>query len=430
MRKLYDNLDIFLEEKEGRGFEDDVFYFKNAKHKNIFIQNNLTFVPQGIKSVAKHIGISKKSENDFTVVMLDKPGTGSAMYTKNMCCSEAVKFDKNNTAHGEIQLLCVISKNANVFTPTSRADVHKIAETLSAECHLSKKSILLSCTGVIGVPLPMRNIMEGIKDISNELKENHLLESAKAILTTDLKHKVASVKLDDIVICGFAKGAGMLEPNMATMLVYLFTNARIEKVLLDQLIKEAVNCSFNCITVDSDTSTSDTVALISTNEIEFSDGEIADFRLALKTVCIKLARDIIGQSEGTTKVIEITVRTETSEREAKVFAKKIANSPLVKTAVNGADPNWGRIVMAIGKPSNEHNCEQINPENVLIKFMNEVVFDRCQPITFDLNELSRKIRESKTISIEVCIGQPVYSAKVWGCDLSDEYVCINSQYTT
>jgi glutamate N-acetyltransferase/amino-acid N-acetyltransferase len=362
--------------------------------------------------------------------MLDKPGTGSAMYTRNMCCSEAVIFDKNNTAHGKIQLLCVISKNANVFTPTSGEDIHKIAEALATECQVPKESILLSCTGVIGVPLPVRKILEGIKGISKKLKKNHLLESAKAILTTDPKYKVVSVRLNDIVICGFAKGAGMLEPNMATMLVYLFTNARIEKIVLDQLLKEAVDCSFHCITVDTDTSTSDTVALMSTNEVELPDGEIADFRLAMKAVCIKLARDIVGQSEGATKVIEITVSTETSEREAKVFAKKIANSPLVKTAVNGADPNWGRIVMAIGKPSDEHNFDQIKPESVLIKFMNEIVFDRCQPITLDLNELSRKIKESKTISIEVCIGQPIYSAKVWGCDLSDEYVVINSQYTT
>ncbi|GFN33204.1 bifunctional glutamate N-acetyltransferase/amino-acid acetyltransferase ArgJ [Paenibacillus xylaniclasticus] len=430
MKQVIANQEIYITERPDRPFEEDQFYFINCAGEKVELQNSLAYYPDGIQSIAKYIGVSKKNELDFTVIRLDQIGTCSAVYTKNMSCSEAVVFDRANSVHGNVQLLCVISKNANVFTPTAREDIHRIAEALSEEFNVSKSAILLSCTGVIGVSLPMDTILSGIRGLSSKLEYGKLLESSKAILTTDRKEKVVSVRFGKVVLCGIAKGAGMIEPNMATMLVYLFTNIKVSKSKLDEILINAVEPSFNSITVDSDTSTSDTTAIFTTNEVEVSEEELVDFERAVRAVCLKLSRDVVSQAEGVTKLIEITVSSSNSYQEAKAYAKKIANSPLVKTAIYGADPNWGRVVMAIGKPDANTPSNKINPEDVRIRFLDQTVFDRNQRVEFDLERLSNEIKQSKTVTIQVEIGEPLYTAKVWGCDLTEEYIHINADYTT
>jgi len=430
MRQIVADQEIYITERPEGPFEEDQYCFINCAGEKVELQNSLAFYPDGIKSIAQYIGVSKRDELDFTVIRLDQAGICSAVYTKNMSCSEAVIFDRANSAHGNVQLLCVISKNANVFTPTAREDIHRIAEALAEEFKVPKDAILLSCTGVIGVSLPMEAIISGIQGLSNQLEYGKLSESAKAILTTDRKEKVVSVQFGKAVLCGIAKGAGMIEPNMATMLVYLFTNVKVSKPKLDEILKAAVEPSFNCITVDSDTSTSDTTAIFTTNEVEISEEELIDFERAVRAVCLKLSRDVVSQAEGVTKLIEIKVSSGSSYQQAKAYAKKIANSPLVKTAVYGADPNWGRIVMAIGKPDENTADQRIAPEDVQIKFLDQTVFDRNRQVELDLERLSNEIKQSKTVTIEVVIGEPLYAAKVWGCDLTEEYIRINAEYTT
>lgn len=431
MRQYLADLPIYFHEENNQPFENDKFYFlKSQNIELVEILNSLKNVPKGISSLAKHLGISKNGELDFTVIKLDEIGVASGVYTQSLCPSEAVKFDRANTDRGNIQLLCVISKNANVFTPTSKEDIRKICRELSKEFQVPEESILISCTGVIGVPLPMKQILGGIKNISKELDIGCLHESAQAIMTTDKKEKMVSVQFDDIIICGFAKGAGMIEPNMATMLSFFFTNANIEKPLLDIYLKNAVDKSFNSISIDTDTSTSDTVILISTNEIKINEAQKTNFERALNAMCMKLARDIVGLGEGVTKIIEARVGVETSYHDAKIFAKKIINSPLVKTAIYGADPNWGRIVMAIGKPTEMINYPEIIQENVKIKLMGEIVFNKGETIDLNLEEISNKIKAAKAIAIDIEIGNPLFFSTVWGCDLTEEYVKINSSYTS
>ena len=238
------------------------------------------------------------------------------------------------------------------------------------------------------------------------------------------------MRIGDVVLCGMAKGAGMIEPNMATMLVYLFTNADLEPRRLQEMLGSAVDRTFNSITVDSDTSTSDSVVLFSTRAAPVNREAEADLEAALRCVSLKLARDVVSQSEGATKLIECAVSVDTTARDASLIGKKIVNSPLLKSAVNGGDPNWGRIVMAIGKPDERMVLQRLSPADVTIEMMGQVVFARGEAIAMDPDALSRRIRESPRVSIAVRIGEGKHTAKVWGCDLSAKYVEINAEYMT
>jgi glutamate N-acetyltransferase/amino-acid N-acetyltransferase len=238
------------------------------------------------------------------------------------------------------------------------------------------------------------------------------------------------VRVGDLVVCAMAKGAGMIEPNMATLLVYFFTNADLDGRELRAVLAGAVERTFNSLTVDSDTSTSDTVAIFSTRAVPLDEARRSDFTDAVRAMSIKLARDIVSTSEGATKLIECTVAVDSSPGDAKIMAKKIANSPLVKTAIHGGDPNWGRIVMAIGKPDDRLSLGEIARESVVIEMMGQVVFSRAQPIAVDLAALSRELKAATRVAIDVRIGEGRHSATVWGCDLSRRYVDINADYTT
>jgi glutamate N-acetyltransferase/amino-acid N-acetyltransferase len=217
---------------------------------------------------------------------------------------------------------------------------------------------------------------------------------------------------------------------MATMLGYLFTNAHIEAPELDAMLRRCVERTFNAISVDSDTSTSDTVALMSTSEVELPEAHVGDFEHALLMLCAKLARDVVGQGEGVENLIEVEVGVETSVEDARSLAKALINSPLVKTAVHGADPNWGRIVMAIGKPAARASFARIDPGDLEIWLMDEKVFDRGRALDVDLDAMSLRMQRQKTARIRVEIGSPRHWFKAWGCDLTHEYIHINADYTT
>ncbi len=245
---------------------------------------------------------------------------------------------------------------------------------------------------------------------------------AQAILTTDRGPKVCSVRIGDLVVCAMAKGAGMIEPNMATMLVYFFTNADLAAPDLKAILVEAAERTFHSISVDSDTSTSDSLVLFSTRSVPLDANLRSDFVDAVRCMSLKLARDIVAQSEGTTKLIECSVHLDTSAADARILAKKVINSPLVKTAVHGGDPNWGRIVAAIGKPDARAKIDSIPRTELVIAVMNEVVFDRSEPVATDLDALATRIKASTRVPIDVRIGAGRFAAKVWGCDLGAGYV--------
>ena len=431
MEKVFDNLGIYLDEHAERPVEQDLIYFERVDNgESIVLRNDLSCQPSGIKSYSAHIGICKEGSADFTLIVLDKPGLGKAVYTRSLSCSDAVRFDRENTRVGNIQSLCVISKNANVFTPSAKQDILHIAQQVETVTGVPITHQLISCTGVIGVPLPMDKVVSGIQSASGNLEYGQLEASANAIMTTDKQAKMVSVEFDGIRIAGFCKGAGMIEPNMATMLAYYFTNAVIPAQRLEAILKRAADLTFNAVSVDTDTSTSDTVAILSTAEREMSEKDIENFERALTAMFFKSSRDILGQAEGANSVIEAQVSLSTSFEDARAYAKKIINSPLIKTAVHGSDPNWGRVVMAIGKPMERNSLAEINPEQLRISIMDEVVFNYGAPLPLQLDILSNRMRAARTVRIKVEIGAPVYTAKAWGCDLSEEYIRINADYTT
>jgi glutamate N-acetyltransferase / amino-acid N-acetyltransferase len=430
-RALFEDWNAYIETSASSDPSDDILSFHSrTARREIRVEGSLAHQPEGIASVAVSAGVKHEGVLDFSVVKLARPGPAAAVFTKSLCPAHAVVYDKEALSNGRAQLLAVVSKNANVFTPHGDEDLRALARQLASEFAVDAGDIVLSCTGVIGVALPMRKLEVAVSGLSKKLRPLALEEAARAILTTDPRPKVCSVRVGDVVVAAIAKGAGMIEPNMATMLVYFFTNANLDATRLKAILVDAVDRSFNSISVDSDTSTSDTVAIFSTGAVALDADAEADFADAVRCMSIKLARDIVAQSEGATKLIDCTVHLGTTSRDAKIMAKKIINSPLLKSAVHGGDPNWGRIVMAIGKPDERLEIGAVAPADVVIQMMGQVVFSRAEPIATDLDALARSLRGATRVPIDVLIGEGRHAARVWGCDLSARYVEINAEYMT
>ncbi|MDP9000441.1 MAG: bifunctional ornithine acetyltransferase/N-acetylglutamate synthase, partial [Myxococcota bacterium] len=384
-RRLFEDWNAYLTVAASNDPSEDIISFHSrSMGREVRVEPSLEHQPDGISSVAIAAGIKHEGVLDFAVVKLDRPGPAAAVFTKSLCPANGVVFDKRNLADGRAQLLAVVSKNANVFTPRGEEDTRALARVLASEFGVSEGDVVLSFTGVIGVPLPIGKLERVVPHLSEQLRPHALDDAARAILTTDRGPKVCSVRVGDVVIAAMAKGAGMIEPDMATMLVYFFTNASLHAHRLKAILVDAAERTFNSISVDSDTSTSDTVAMFSTSRAAVDADAEADFLDAVRCMSIKLARDIVAQSEGATKLVECTVALDTTPRDAKIMAKKIINSPLVKTAVHGGDPNWGRVVMAIGKPDGRLEIRGLAPTDVVIEMMGQVVFSRAEPIATDL----------------------------------------------
>jgi glutamate N-acetyltransferase / amino-acid N-acetyltransferase len=430
-QRVFDDWNAYLDMASSGDPSDDVALFlSRTLGREVRVEPSLEHQPEGVVSVAVSAGVKHEGVLDFAVVKLARPGPAAALFTRSLCPAHAVTFDRRTLADGRAQLLGVVSKNANVFTPHGDEDMRTLARWLASEFAVDDGDVVLSCTGVIGVPLPMKKLERAVAGLSEKLRPRSLDDVSRAILTTDRGPKVCSVRVGDVVACAMAKGAGMIEPNMATMLVYFFTNASLDAGRLKAILIDAIDRSFHSISVDSDTSTSDTVAIFSTDAIALDADAESDFVDAVRCMSMKLARDIVAQSEGSTRLVECTVSLDTSVADAKIMAKKIVNSPLVKTAVHGADPNWGRIVMAIGKPDERMQIARIAPTDVVIEMMGQVVFARSAPVDLDLASLAASIRRARRVPIDVRIGEGRHRAKVWGCDLSKRYVEINAEYTT
>ncbi|RWR10073.1 bifunctional glutamate N-acetyltransferase/amino-acid acetyltransferase ArgJ [Siminovitchia fortis] len=379
-------------------------------------------LPKGFYSCAKNLGI-KDHTPDFTVIFSDTPAAAAAMFTKNQFCGAPVTVGKEHIKDGFLQAFVVNSKNANVATGKQGIqDVHTIIEAVAEELNVKPKDILPSSTGVIGVPLPVQKIVNGIPGIKSELKKDGLKDSAEAIMTTDTFAKYRSEKINGVTLCAIAKGSGMIEPDMATMLSYIMTDAKIDPDNLKAILERAVNASFNMVSVDGDTSTSDTVAAMANGLAGPVD--LGKFETVLTDMLISLAKDLARDGEGATKLVEVRVDGAKDNREAKLMMKSIINSPLVKTAIFGADPNWGRIISTIG------NAEYpINPEEVSVAFGDLPVFKNGEPAESSLEELTNYL-EGDEIVISISLGKGSGKATGWGCDLSYDYVKINGEYTT
>jgi len=379
--------------------------------------------PQGFLSLAKNVGI-KDATLDLTVIYSTTRARAAAMFTRNRFPGAPVIVGRKHIANGYAQALVINSKNANVATGKRGID-HAIetCRIVGRELGISHRDVLPFSTGVIGRPLPMDKIRAGLRGIRDELKPGNLKRAAEAIMTTDKYPKYVSCRVGPAVIAGIAKGAGMIEPNMATMLVYLMTDAELPAASLRSMLKRVVDRTFNCMSIDTDTSTSDTVVLMANGLA--GNVHLGEFESGLLQVCEYLTREIARNGEGATKLITVDVTRAKSPAQAKLIAKLVANSPLVKTAVYGSDPNWGRVIMAVGKSFDK----SIEPATVTIRFGDTDVFRRGSPIPCDLEGLRQYLSRSE-VSIGVDLGVGNAAARVWGCDLTEGYIKENAYYTT
>lgn len=425
-RFTYSELGIEIVESDSPDTTKDTVSISLPGGLSVDVENSLRYYPESIQVASTSLGIKKSSKLDFTVMLLKEPLPCAGIFTKSMTASPTVIRNRKVCSSGLAQAIIVNSGNANVFTLNGASDLEEIVGLVADEFNIAKEHIIACSTGVIGVPLPIELFRRGIPGLKNSLGTDKLDEASTAILTTDLGPKVASIKIGDLIICAMAKGAGMIEPNMATMLCYIYTNAKLSAAELHKALVDSAQKSFNSISVDTDTSTSDSVTLLTTNEVEIGDPEI--FTRALTAVSVKLARDIVSQGEGVSKIIECCVTTESREYSRRL-ARKIISSPLVKTAVHGGDPNWGRIVMAIGKPDGIDSLA-INPEETVISLQGVTVFNCMRDCGADLKALSGELKKAKRVTIDVRIGSGNDLERCWGCDLTDAYIRINADYTS
>ncbi len=384
----------------------------------------LPFSPRGFRSCAKNLGI-RDTTLDFTVIASDVPATAAAMFTKNLFCGAAITVGREHVADGQLQAFVVNSKNANVATgEEGLANIREVGQLVANELQIEPSDILPSSTGVIGWQLPMDKMRAGIAGIGQEMREDQLHLSAEAILTLDTHPKVRARRIGDAVLVGMVKGSGMIEPNMATMLCYFITDASIPAAHLKPMLKEVVDASFHCLSIDTDTSTSDTVAIMANGLA--GEVPLQEFQQAFQEMAIELTKELAADGEGASKMLEVTVNGASSPAQAKRVAKSIVNSPLGKTAIFGADPNWGRVAMAIGKCDEQ---QDIVPEKVAIAFGDLTVY-RGQPLPQDrLPELQAYLHQPEVV-IHVSLGLGDDTATVWGCDLTYAYVRINGEMTT
>jgi glutamate N-acetyltransferase/amino-acid N-acetyltransferase len=384
-----------------------------------------TALPSGFHSYVTNVGV-KDSSQDFTVVASDRPSAASGVFTQSRFAGPSVVISRSHVADLAAQAVVVISKNANVATGAEGTrNAEEITRGVAARLGLNEQDVLIASTGVIGRQYPIENIRAGIAGLPSPLPDNDAEEVARGIMTTDTVHKIASATVagSSARIVGVAKGVGMIEPNMATLIAMVFTDAAVEPQLLDSTFRSVINRTLNCVSVDTDTSTSDTAIILANGAAGSVD--IAAFETSLHEVLLHLTKSIARDGEGAETLIEVLVDNARDTEQAKTVAKAIVNSPLVKTAVHGADPNWGRVAMAVGKCSQYTDIDQ---EKVVIRFGTQEVYP-TQVNESGLAQLSEYMRGAD-VTIHVSLATGTSSATVWGCDLTDGYVRINADYTT
>ena len=384
----------------------------------------------GFSWFGKNIGI-KDDSLDFGGILAATPCNAAAVFTRNTMPGAPVLVGREHVANGRLQAVIVNSKNANVATESRGIeDSRRICELVARSCGISPEDILPSSTGVIGQYLPMQTIGAACAGVAADFRNDKqsLLNFSRSILTTDTREKIICKSIGKAKLVGVAKGAGMVEPNMATMLSYFVTDAAIDSPCLQVMLSRIVNRSFNRISIDSDTSTSDTVLILANGQAGAVDPE--SFESAFLESAVYLAKSIARDGEGASKLIELQVSGAGSADQALRTAKSIINSPLVKTAIYGADPNWGRFVMATGKVFDY----QVPIHDLQLHFGlgdNRLTID-ARTIDSDTVPLDgiKKLLQQENVFIEVVLGNGKYSETVWGCDLTEGYIRENAYYTT
>lgn len=398
------------------------------------IQGGIT-APKGFKAAGVKAGIKKSGKEDVAVIYSESPASAAAVFTTNSMAASAVQVSRQVAAKGKAQAIVVNSGNANACTgEQGLADAQAMAQTAASLLGLAADEVFVASTGIIGVFLPMDKVEAGIKEAVAQLSVAGHDKALAGIMTTDTFPKVTAYEFSVggkvARVAGIAKGAGMISPNMATLLSFITTDVAITPTVLKQALAEAVNFSFNSITVDGDMSTNDTCAILANgqagNKIIESAGDPAygEFVAALTAACTDLAKLVVRDGEGATKFLEIRVAGAASYQEAKTAAMAIAKSPLVKTAFFGQDPNWGRILCAAG-----YSGAKMEPAKASLALGGIVVAKGGMNAAADAKALA-PVMAAKDILVEVDLGAGSAAATVWTCDFSYEYVKINADYST
>ncbi len=390
--------------------------------------------PKGFRAGAVYAGIKKDDTKlDLGILYSEVPTEAAGMFTMSNIRAAAVTLCQERLEkHNKVSALVVNAGCANAYTGSQgMKDCEEVAALAGGAVGVPPNQVLVASTGVTGQLLPMSLIREGIKKITLSPDGGRTL--ARAIMTTDTVPKEAAVYVKnsggDYIIGGIAKGAGMIHPKMATMFCFLTTDAKVDGEFLQIALKKAVDISFNMISVDGDTSPSDTVVILANgmaggNIINSGSAGARRFQKALNEICITLAKALARDGEGATKLIEVTVNGAKGTGQARIAAREVIGSTLIKTAVHGGDPNWGRIIMALGQSGIDVELEKID-----LSIGNVDILESGKPLPFNEASVVRAL-EQKDVPIYINLNMGRGLATAWGCDLSEEYVGINSEYMT
>ena len=398
------------------------------------IDGGITAVP-GLKATGVHAGLKPDNEKDVALIAADAPAVAAGVFTKNRVCAPVVLVCRENISDGRAQAIVVNSKNANACTgEVGMKNARQMASLVGESLGIDPSLVLVASTGVIGQQLPMDKISNGIRLAAPALEPDGGHDAALAIMTTDTVPKEIAAEFEvggkTARIGGMTKGAGMIAPNLATMLAFLATDINIASEPLQQALRESAAKSFNRMTIDTDSSTNDTVLIMATGtagnpEISDTTGDAYEaFREGLDFACIGLAKKIARDGEGATKLVEVVVNSAKDEVEGEMAARAIAESPLVKTAVFGTDANWGRIMMAAGKSGAEFDPYQVN-----VWLSNYQLVKDGMDAGFDEDKATELFSED-TVTITVDLNAGDASVTMWTCDYSYDYISINADYRT
>lgn len=386
----------------------------------------MTDLPAGFRCHVANVGIKDDTDDLTVIATASGPVPSSGVFTQSRFAGPSVTLSRRHLADHRAAAIVVLSKNANVATGAEgMGDAEEITSRVAAVVGCEPSDVLIASTGVIGRRYPMDRVRAGLAAIPMPLPLTTVDGAARAIMTTDTVPKVAAAAIEgsNASVVGFAKGVGMIEPDMATMIAVLLTDADVTAEELDRTFRRVVDRTFNCVSVDTDTSTSDTAVVLASGAAGQVDAR--RFEQSMHEVALRLTKMIAADGEGAETLIEVHVDRARDAAQAKRVAKAIVNSPLVKTAVHGADPNWGRVAMAIGKCSDDTD---IDPDRVVIRFGERAVYPELLPDD-ELAALSSYLAGDE-VCIHVSLGTGDAEAIVWGCDLTDGYVRINADYTT
>ena len=390
-------------------------------------------LPSGFRFAGVTCGIKQSGKPDVSLIVADEPVVAAGVYTQNQIVAAPVVLCKGRTPSDKIRAVITNSGNANACTgDQGMKDAIAMCQRVAQKIGCDEDQVLVMSTGVIGQHLPMDCITKGIDSAAESLANDAkaFIASAEAIRTTDKDRKTATrqIKCGDqsYTIAAMAKGAGMIAPNMATMLAVVLTDAPLDGQQAQDILRHAADISFNKVSVDGHTSTNDTLLLLSSGRGEpLSGPALKQFTDELNELSIELAKQLVADGEGATHVMQIHVHGAENDAAASTIAKTVAASPLVKTAITGGDPNWGRIVSAAG-----YADAKIHPENTSLKICGETIYDNGLPKTFDAATLSAKMKESAEVEIDLKVGDGLGKATFWSSDLTTDYVRFNSEYTT